>query len=272
MTSTRRLVTVVQARMGSTRLSGKVLKPLAGSTVLGRMLERVLSARLVGTVAVATTTEPEDDAVVSACTEIGVLCLRGHPTDLLDRHLRVAETFQAEAVAKIPSDCPLIDPAVIDRVLETYLTTGARYDYVSNLHPATYPDGNDVEVMSVRALRTAWHEARRPFEREHTTPYLWENPDKFRIGNVEWETGFDLSMSHRLTLDYGEDYDLVARVFDALYSGNPTFGVQEIVDFLIANPDVYALNARYRGVNWYWRHLDELKAVSPRETRQPGVV
>jgi len=270
VTSPGRIVTVVQARMGSTRLPGKVLKPLAGSTVLGRLLERVISARLVGTVAVATTTQPEDDAIEAACTEFGVLCFRGHVTDLLDRHLRTAEALRAEAVVKIPSDCPLIDPHVIDRVLAAYLDAGGAYDYISNLHPATYPDGNDVEVMGIAALAAAWREARRPLEREHTTPFLWENPERFRIGNVEWDNGFDLSMSHRLTLDYEEDYQLVSRVFEALYPSNPTFGVHDIVSFLISNPDVYALNARYRGVKWYWRHLDELRTVSPHETRQPG--
>ncbi|HVN32941.1 MAG TPA: glycosyltransferase family protein [Thermoanaerobaculaceae bacterium] len=270
MTAKRRMVTIVQARMGSTRLPGKVLKPLAGSTVLARMLERVLSARLVGVVAVATTTETEDERIVAACEDLGVLCFRGHPTDLLDRHLRAAEAFGADAVVKIPSDCPLIDPAVIDAVLREFMDSAGAYDYVSNLHPATYPDGNDVEVMGIDALETAWREAERPFEREHTTPFLWENPERFRIGNVEWENGFDLSMSHRFTLDYQEDYELVSRVFDALYPGDPRFGVRDIISFLIQYPEIYELNARHRGVNWYWRHLNELRTVSALETRQPG--
>ena len=256
--------------MGSTRLPGKVLRPLAGSTVLARLLERVLSARLVGEVVVATTTEVQDEAIVAACKDLGVKCFRGHPTDLLDRHYRAAQCFRAEAVVKIPSDCPLIDPLVIDQVLAKYLTHAGEYEYVSNLHPPTYPDGNDVEVMSLDALETAWREARRSFEREHTTPYLWESPDRFRIGNVEWDSGFDLSMSHRFTLDYEEDYEFVSRVFDALYPRNPHFGVQDIISFLITNPEVYAINARYRGVNWYRQHLDELRTVSAVETRHPG--
>lgn len=257
--------------MGCARLPGMVLKPLVGSTVLARMLERVLSAHRVRTVVVATSTEPADDAIFSACTELGVSCFRGHPTDLLDRHLRAAEHLDADAVMRIPSHCPLIDPAVIDRVLEYYLAHARDYDYVSNLHPASYPDGNDVEVMSMEALATAWREARRPFEREHTTPFLWENPERFRVGNIEWENGFDLSMSHRFVLSYPEDYELVLRVYAALYPANPCFGVRDIVSFLISNPEAFELNSRYRGVNWYWQHLHELRTISALQTRQPAV-
>jgi len=264
-----RLVTVVQARAGSTRLPGKVLLPLAGATVLERMLERVGRARLVGTLVVATTTAPEDDPIVALCALRDVPCFRGHATDLLDRHLRAARAFGAEHVAKIPSDCVLIDPAVVDRVLGAYLDRAGRYDYVSNLHPPSYPDGNDVEVFSMAALETAWRLAGRPWEREHTTPFLWDTPGAFRLGNVSWEGGRDLSMSHRVVLDYPEDYTLIRLLYEALHPSNPTFGVAEIQRYLDGHPDVRALNARYCGVNWYRHHLGELRTVSAAETRRP---
>src|SRR4029453_11288010 len=123
----------------------------------------------------------------------------------------------ADVVAKIPSDCPLIDPRVIDRVVRFHRQNTGHYDFVSNLHPATYPDGNDVELMPAPLLALAGREAVRPHEREHTTPFFWDQPERFRIGNVRWETGHDFSMSHRLTVDYPEDHELVDAIYTALH-------------------------------------------------------
>src|SRR5262249_32297687 len=153
---------------------------------------------------VATTTDAVDEPIAALSQEIGVRSVAGHPTDLLDRHYQVARECGAEAVVKIPSDCPLIDPAVGDRVLSFFLDH-PQYDYVSNLHPATYPDGNDVEVLPFEVLDVAWREATLPHEREHTTPFIWERPERFGLGNVRWETGRDLSTSHRFTIDHPED-------------------------------------------------------------------
>jgi spore coat polysaccharide biosynthesis protein SpsF len=268
------LLVVVQARMGSTRLPGKVLLPLAGAPLLARMLERVRAAATPFDLCVATSWEAADEPIRALCREIGVACVSGHPTDLLDRHLAAARELGGpevfDAIVKIPSDCPLIDPGVIDRVLGFYLAHAERFDYVGNLHPATYPDGNDVEVVSLPVLETAAREAARPFEREHTTPFVWERPERFRLGNVVWETGRDLSQSQRWTIDYPEDFELIAGVYDALWSPErPVFGLDEILALLAARPDLRARNARYVGVNWYRHHLDELRTVSPTETRFP---
>lgn len=262
-----RLVTVVQARLGSSRLPGKVLRPLCGKPLLVRMVERVKMATLVGTVVVATTTDAADDPIEALCHEEGYFCFRGHPTDLLDRHYRAGWQFNADIVVKIPSDCPLIDPRLIDRVLAAFLDAPERYDYLSNLHPATYPDGNDVEVMTMPALETAWIEAERPFEREHTTPYFWENRDRFRVGNIVWETGLDYSMSHRWTIDYEADYQFIYNVFVALYPQNPQFGLNDILQLLASQPHLAAINQHLAGVNWYRHYLDELKTVDPAMTR-----
>lgn len=262
------LVTLVQARVGSTRLPGKVLLPLVGAPLLVRVLERVVRARLSGTVVVVTTDRREDDAVVALCRRYGFPCFRGHPTDLLDRHVQAARTFGARHVVKVPSDCPLIAPEVIDCVLASYGDRLGEVDYVSNLHPPSWPDGNDVEVASREALETAWREASRTIEREHTTPFLWERPERFRIGNVAWDSGLDLSMSHRFTVDYPEDHAFAARVYDALYPENPGFGLREILALLDADPGIARLNARHAGVNWYRHHLGELRTVTPGMTRQ----
>jgi spore coat polysaccharide biosynthesis protein SpsF len=120
--------------------------------------------------------------------------------------------------------------------------------------------------MSMAALETAWREAKRDFEREHTTPYLWENPERFRLGNVAWETGLDYSMSHRWTIDYEEDYDLIRAIYERLYPQNPLFSLNDILDLLEREPEIETLNARYVGVNWYRHHLDELRTIAPART------
>jgi spore coat polysaccharide biosynthesis protein SpsF len=261
------LLVVVQARTGSTRLPGKVLLAVAGTPLLAAMLMRVRAARTAFELVVATTWNTEDDPIAELCTAIEVDCFRGHPTDLLDRHYRVALERNADAVVKIPSDCPLIDPAVIDRVLRYYTDYSRDFDYVSNLHPATYPDGNDVEVMQFDALETAFHKAHRSFEREHTTPFIWERPERFRIGNVTWDGEADYSMTHRFTIDYAEDYQFIARVFEELGGAGQVFGLPEILELLDRKPEIMAINAQHVGVNWYRHHLGELKQISAAQTK-----
>jgi spore coat polysaccharide biosynthesis protein SpsF len=201
-----RILAIVQARCGSTRLPRKVLRSLAGKESLVRLMERVQRSSLITQTVVATTTVDEDDVIESLCRREGFACFRGHPTDLLERHYRAGLLFRADVVVKIPSDCPLIDPEIIDRVVALYKRDSGAFDFVSNLHPPSYPDGNDVEVIPMHILKQAWEKAEREFEREHTTPFIWDNPDRFRIGNVKWESGIDYSMTHRWVLDYEEDY------------------------------------------------------------------
>jgi spore coat polysaccharide biosynthesis protein SpsF len=265
------IVVVVQARTGSSRLPGKILMPLGGAPLLQRMLARLQRASQPDAIVIATTSEPRDDAVRSLCASLGVPCYSGDTNDLLDRHYRAGMLFDANAVVKIPSDCPLIDPRIVDRVLRFYREHAGEYDYVSNLHPPTYPDGNDVEIVSLAALRTAWGEAASPMEREHTTPYIWEHPERFRIGNIRWEGGLDFSMSHRWTIDYEEDYRFISEVFDALYPFyGVDFGLQEILALLEKRPSLRWINERYLGVNWYRNHLHELRTVHADMTAQPA--
>lgn len=245
--------------------------PILKKPLLVRMVERVMAGKLSGTVVVATTTDTFDDPIEEICTEYGFPCFRGHPTDLLDRHYQAALEYKLPVVIKIPSDVPLIDPEIIDKVIGFFLKNEEDYDFVSNLHPATYPDGNDVEIMTFEALETAWKEAERPLEREHTTPYLWENPGKFRVGNIEWESGLDYSMSHRWTIDYQEDYDFIKAVYEALYPVNPLFTIDDILNLLNNRPDIFKINSKYAGVNWYRHHIDELKTVDESKTKNtPG--
>lgn len=256
------IVTVVQARMGSSRLPKKVLLSVCGKPLLIRMLERVQQSKYTGTIVVATSTEKEDDPIEELCKENNIKIFRGSLNDLLDRHYQAGKKYKADAVVKIPSDCPLIDPLVIDKVIKFYVDNQDEYDFISNLHPATYPDGNDVEIMSFRTIERAWNEATKDFEREHTTPYIWENKNKFRVGNVVWESGLDYSTKHRWTIDYEEDYLFIRTVYEELHNKKPNFGMHDILNLLEEKPYIYKINEKYIGKYWYENHLDELKNIT----------
>ena len=262
------IVVIVQARMSSSRLPGKVLLPLLDRPLLFRMLERLNQCQTPFTTVVATSTDPADDAIEQFCRAENVPIYRGSLADCLDRHEQVAEQWNADVAVKIPSDCPLIDPRIVDQTLGFFLDNPGQYDFVSNLHPPTWPDGNDVEIMTRDALRRAWTSATRPLDREHTTPYIWDTaPAQFRIGNAAWPAGLDYSMSHRFTIDYPADYRFIQTIFEQLYPTNPRFSCEDIVTLLDANPDIYQLNATYAGVNWYRHHLTELNTVTATQTK-----
>ena len=254
--------------MGSSRLPGKVVLPLADKPLLLRMYERVNLSKYAGDIVVAITEDENDDQLFKLCHQNNIKVFRGHSLDVLDRHYKAAKTFKADVVIKIPSDCPLIDSEIIDKVILYYINNKENFDFVSNLHPPSYPDGNDVEVMSFETLENAWINAKKDFEREHTTPYIWENPDKFKIGNVVWETGFDYSMNHRFTIDYKEDYQFIKRVYDELYEQNNRFGLKDILLLLEKKPEIKKINQMYAGVNWYRNHLNELKTISSEQTKK----
>ena len=254
--------------MGSSRLPRKVILPLAGKPLLLRMYKRIAASKYAGEIVIAVTEDESDNELAVLCQKNNLNFFRGSSVDLLDRHYKTAKKYNADAVVKIPSDCPLIDSDIIDKVILYYINNSDKFDFVSNLHPASYPDGNDVEIMSFDALERAWINAKKNFEREHTTPFIWENPDKFRIGNVLWETGLDYSMTHRFTIDYKEDYEFIKRVYDELYHKNPSFGLNDILSLLKEKPEIKKINEMFAGVNWYRNHLNELKTISSKQTRK----
>lgn len=231
------------------------------------MYERVAASELSGEIIIAATKAEKDFPIIQLCKENNINYYRGHSTDLLERHYQAAKIFNPDVVVKIPSDCPLIDPYIIDKVIKYYIDNKLNFDFVSNLHPPSYPDGNDVELMTMKALEDAWQNAERTLEREHTTPYFWDNPDRFRIGNVSWETGLDFSMTHRFTIDYKEDYDFIKAVYEELYSENKIFTLDDVLNLLDDQPEIKKINQKYAGVNWYRNHLSELKTIDTGQTK-----
>ena len=208
---------VIQARMGSTRLPGKVLMPLAGKPALEHVIERARAAREVDQVVIATSTLPADDAVAEFCAARGWPCVRGSEDDVLARFLTALEHHPADIVVRITGDCPLTDPAMIDELVSALKNDPRGLDYISNTQaPRKIPHGLDVEVMRADALQRAGREAAAREEREHVTPYFYRNPDLFRLGRID--PPVDLS-AHRWTLDTPNDHALLERVLLALPPG-----------------------------------------------------
>jgi spore coat polysaccharide biosynthesis protein SpsF len=257
-----KLAVIIQARMFSTRLPGKVMLPVNGEPLLAAMVRRVRGVNTPFEVCVATTVNPEDDEIARTCSLFDIPVHRGHPTDLLERLYSAARELRVDAVAKIPSSCPLVDSAAIQRVLTKYCESADEYDYVSNLHPATYPDGNDVEVMSFDVLEMAHTHAKRAYDRQYVTPFIWERPEIFRLGNVLWGLRRDYSMTHRFALEYIEDYSFIRRVFEEIGGSKAEFGIDDILELIARKPDIAQINACHVGVSRHRHHLHDWRGVS----------
>jgi spore coat polysaccharide biosynthesis protein SpsF len=229
------ILAILQARMSSTRLPGKVLAPLAGAPMIVRQIERVCRARRIDRLVVATSLNPADDAIDKAARREGIEVHRGPLDDVLARFIGALEAFgPADHVVRLTADCPLADPFVIDETIETHLETGA--DYSSNTPPhRTFPKGLDVEVMTSGTLRRAAAAAATPEEREHVTWGIWNHPDRYRLafhsqpvdeGDVRW------------TVDRPDDYAFMAAVYDALYKANRAFTSDDVRAFVRGRPDL----------------------------------
>ena len=231
-----KVVAIIQARMGSTRLPGKVLLDLAGASVLSRVLERVRRTDSIDEVVVATTDRPSDDIIVQECLRYQIPVFRGQEEDVLDRYYRAAVSAKADVVVRITSDCPLIDPEVTGKTVQAFMAEHP--DYASNCLVRTYPRGLDTEVMTLRTLERAWREATQPYERAHVTPYIYENPGEFKLLSVTGEADWS---GHRWTVDTPEDLELVRSVYARLNHRNQ-FLWRDVLDLLQREPELAELN------------------------------
>ena len=226
--------------MTSTRLPGKVLKEVLGKPLLEYEIERLQQCRSLNKIVVATTVLPSDDVVVALCERLSVNVFRGSEEDVLSRYAQAATLHHADVVVRVTADCPLIDPTVVDLVVQTYLETAAQYDYVSNTLERTYPRGLDVEVFSAKALQLAQVNSVNAEEREHVTVYIYRRPQEFSIYQVTQERD---NSNQRWTVDTQEDFQLVEQIIQALYPDNRQFSMQDVLGFLRENPQLMALNA-----------------------------
>ena len=235
-----RVVAISQARMGSTRLPGKVMKEICGLPLLEHHLSRVSQSRLVSEVLVATTTLPTDDAISDWCKRQNIRCFRGDEQDVLSRYTGAARAANADVVVRVTSDCPMIDPEVIDSIIERYLSGKGKWDYVSNTRTRSYPRGLDAEVFSRNALEVANDESHDAEEREHVTPFIYWRPERFAIDQLV--NAQDLSQ-YRWTVDTSEDYQLIQLLIGALYPSNPNYRMRDVLNLLDRHPDWLAINA-----------------------------
>jgi spore coat polysaccharide biosynthesis protein SpsF len=230
-------VAVVQARMGSTRLPGKVMVPLLGEPMLTRVMRRAARARTLDEVVVATTPHPDDDPIVELAEREGWPVVRGSETDLLERYLETARARDADVIVRITSDCPMIDPGVIDEIVSAF--QAGDFDYASNIiEPRTFPRGLDTEVIGRAALERAGREDTDPSWREHVTPYFYRNPELFRLLRIPADR--DYFSEHRWSVDTPEDYLLIGRIYEAL--GRDDFTWREALAVVEANPGWSSIN------------------------------
>jgi spore coat polysaccharide biosynthesis protein SpsF len=236
------VVAILQARFGSRRLPGKVLADIAGKTMLERVVARVLRARSPAHILVATSTAVDDDPIVDLCHRANVRCMRGSEEDVLDRFHQAAAEVGADVIIRITGDCPLIDPGLIDATARSFLTAKPPVDFACNRLPwdRTYPIGTDTEVCSRAALEAAWREAAELHQREHVMPFLYENPDRFRILHVR-SSDPDLGRM-RWTVDTAEDLAFVRQVYARL-GDRDDFSWLDVLDLIRREPDLARINA-----------------------------
>lgn len=230
-------VAIVQARMGSTRLPGKVLKPLCGDSVLSRVLERLKAVPSIDAIVVATTTSIEDDLIVEEAKANEVHIYRGSEKNVLSRYYEAAELYGADGIVRVTSDCPLIDPEITEEVIKTFYKM--EVDYMSNKTTPTFPRGLDIEVFTRDALEISYRNAYNDIHTEHVTPYIYLHPEQFTIS--EYNSPVDYSR-YRWTLDTEEDYKLITEIYNYLHQPDKIFGWRQVIALMERIPDLPLIN------------------------------
>jgi len=241
--SKEKVVAIIQARMGSTRLPGKVMMDIIGRPMLWHVGNRVSNSRLVDKIVVATSITKQNDCIESFCKKNEIDFYRGSEENVLDRYYQTAKNFKADIIARITADCPLIDPEVIDKVILSYLNNRNFFDGTSNTIDRTYPRGMDVEVISFEALKKCWKKADEQYQKEHLTPYIYEHSEIFNLKNVKHEK--DLS-DLRLTVDEEKDLELIRKIYSKLYKEDDIFYLNDIIKLFKENPELIAINKKVK--------------------------
>lgn len=240
---------IIQARMGSSRLPGKVLMKVDDKPLLKFMIDRVRKSKLVDKIIIATTEDPKDDPIAMFCKENSIDFYRGSENDVLDRFYQAAKLYNPETVIRLTADCPLVDPEFIDKTIELYNNNNV--DYAANTVPPEkkkYPDGSDVEVFKFSALKRAWEESTDPKDREHVTFYFWKHGKNFTTAMLDNEYNWG---KYRITIDYKEDFIVVEKIIQQLKKQGKEGSTSEIIELLQNNPEIENINANYTwGMNW----------------------
>jgi spore coat polysaccharide biosynthesis protein SpsF len=250
-----KVTAIIQARMGSTRLPGKVLMDIAGRPLLEHVIERVLACRSLDQVVIATTNAAEDDKITDFVQTMGISFYRGSTDDVLDRYYQAAKIFNANILVRLTADCPLLDPIEIDRIVSYFLNHN-ELDYIATGH--TYPEGYGAEVFTMATLERAWREAKLVSEREHVTPYIWKGTNGFRIQRLEFPQ--DLSWI-RATVDEECDLEVISFLIKSLSPHNLFFGINDVAEFLKIHPEVASINSNIARMKGYFESVINDKIV-----------
>jgi spore coat polysaccharide biosynthesis protein SpsF len=242
--------------MTSTRLPGKIMKEVLGKSLLEYQCERMKRVKSADEIVIATTGGDADRVIVDFCDRLSIPCFRGSEQDVLSRYYEAAKAFHADVVVRLTSDCPLIDPSVVERVLQHYFDPSAEYDYVSNCLIRTYPRGMDTEVFPVRVLEEALQEATDPEDREHVTSFFYRRDRRYRLSNVAYSR--DCSR-HRWTVDTGEDFILIKRILENLYPATPDFSMEDVLHLVEKDPGLFAINAHVEQKKLICHSEDDLR-------------
>lgn len=254
----KRTVIYIQCRTGSKRFPGKVLSKIKNKPYLEILFNRIKQISNAHEVVFITTELTQDNIIEDLCKDINAPLFRGSENDLLDRHYQANKFFKGELIVKIPSDCPFSDPRINEKVISS-IQNSSLIEYASNYHPPTFPDGLDIEIIRSDVLERAWLEAKQPHEREHTSPYIWDNPEKFHIYNYVNKLG-NMFKTHRWTLDYEEDLKFINAIYEE-FSLQENFYFEDILKLLNEKPDIKKYNEKFNGVNWYRNVPDKLRTI-----------
>lgn len=230
---------IIQARMTSTRLPGKILMPVLDKPLLKYQIERLRRAKSVSKIIIATTENKTDDPIIEFCKSNELLFYRGSENDVLSRYYDAATKYDCHSIVRITSDCPVIDPVIVDKVIDFFFNSEKKCDYASNCLVRTFPRGMDTEVFTYQALARAFKSAVEVPDREHVTPYIYRNPGEFNISNI---TDANDNSCYRLTVDTSDDFELIKRIIESLYPKNPFFSLNEILTLMSANPEWFKIN------------------------------
>ncbi len=243
---------IIQARMTSSRLPGKIVLKVLGKPLISHMVDRVKEAECVDKVVIATTINEEDDIVVRLASKLNINVYRGSERNVLERFYGAAERFGGNTLIRLTGDNPLIDPDLLGALVRLYQQ--GDYDYVSNCLEPTFPDGLDAEVFTMSALKTAYENAELPSELEHVTRYIYQRPTQFKLGCLKFEE--DLS-NMRWTVDEPEDFEFVKQVIERLYPENRSFRIRDVLNLLKQHPELSKINQRYQRNEGLLKSLQE---------------
>ena len=254
---------IIQARISSSRLPAKIMLNVCGKPLLLHLVERIKKSKIIKKVIVATSKETEDELIYDLCKKNKIDVFRGNLKNLLDRYYLCGKKFKSDLIVRVTSDCPLMDVNLIDKMLINYLKNPV--DYLSNIHPPTYPDGFDVEIFPLEILNKIRKLVKKDYEKEHVTPYIWDNPKLFKLMNFTEFENDALYREYRLTLDYVKDFYVISKIYNKLYFKNKFFSLQDIINYIKKDKKIL-INKNLIKVNWYRKVYKELKTISKKET------